>query len=76
MKKSTKKSPVKTRLSDEEIIAKYEKWCKDNGYVFTAPSLPLNRTRDYAYLSNCKGDFARFDLRTHRFATDFKESKF
>ena len=59
-------------LSDEEIIDKYAKWCKRNGFILKQPSgPPLERSGMYAYLTNCNGVLARFNLRNHRFEADF-----
>lgn len=72
---TSNKSTSKPWLSDEEIIVKYEKWCKDNGLIFVQPSLQLDRTEKYAYLSNNNGYIARFNLSNHRFETEFKKPR-
>lgn len=54
-------------LSDEEILSKWEKYCKNNGLCFEIPSLPFERTKKYAFLRNCRAEFARFNLRTQKF---------
>lgn len=62
-------------LSDEEIIDKYFAWCKRTGGEPVIPHGDLERTKNYAYLSNCNGEIARFNLNTHRFETDYRRRK-
>ena len=54
-------------LNDEEIIKKWFKYCKERGIDTPYPSNTLERDRKYAYLTNCNGVIARFNLRNHRF---------
>ena len=68
----SKKVSKEKWLSDADIIAMYEKWCGRNGFVYKIPSSPLHRSKAFAYLSNNNGRLARFNLKNHRFETDYR----
>lgn len=54
-------------LSDGDIIVRWFKYCKRNDLIYKQPSSPLERDKKYAYLTNCNGELARFNLNNHRF---------
>ena len=54
-------------LSDGDIIVKWFKYCKRNGLIYKQPLCSLERDDKYAYLTNCNGELARFNLNNHRF---------
>lgn len=54
-------------MSDEEVITAWVRYCKRKGLVYIQPSSTLERDNRYAYLTNCNGDIARFNLHNHRF---------
>ena len=37
----------KVKFSDEQIVKKWEKYCKRNGLRYVVPTLPLNRNADW-----------------------------
>lgn len=63
----TKEKMCQKWLSDEEIIKKWCKYCKERGLSPTIPANTLERDKKYAYLTNCNGEIARFNLNNHRF---------
>lgn len=64
-RKDGKLSQIK--MSDDEIIMAWVRYCKRKGLLFVQPSRKFERDKKYAYLTNCNGEIARFNLRNHRF---------